>query len=54
MKNDAQAVFGMASTIAGFPQHLRFISHAWLLGCAAFLWAAPRSEVLFRELYRNR
>jgi hypothetical protein len=53
MQIDAQVGFSKAKFVAGLKQRLLFVSHAWLLGCAAVLWSAPRNEVLFRAIFRE-
>lgn len=42
----------VASGLSEIRRPLNFWTHAWLLGSAAVLWSAPRSELLHRALYR--
>ncbi len=53
MKDRINNTSGMTSPVSRFKQRLRFVSYAWLLGCAAVLYSAPRSDVLFHALYRD-
>jgi len=49
---DDEAADGVVSGLSANRRPLTFWTHAWLLGSAAVLWSAPRSELLHRALYR--
>ena len=50
---DDETLDGIAGGLSVTRHPLPFLTHAWLLGSAAVLWSAPRSELLFRALYRT-